>query len=380
MNFLSEAEEIKEEILELRRHLHRHPELGDREFETADLIAEKLRSYGIEAERLLDTAVIGTLKGGKPGKTAALRADIDALPVKEETGVFYASENSGVMHACGHDVHMAAAMGAAKLLSRHKEELSGTVKFFFQPAEESGGGALRMIEEGCMEGVSAVFGAHVDPDLPSGAIGVRSGPFYAAAEILDIEVLGKTAHGAYPERGNDALKCACELLLKLEELPQKAAAEKCVLTFGTLRGGEVFNVIADRAVFSGVLRTFGTENIRRMKEQIRKTADTLSEKYRTKIRLTFRNPYSGVWNSETETDLAEKAARRVLPAEKVLRIPEPKLITEDFGYFLEASKGSFYHVGAGCPLSLHNSCFLPSEEALLNLTAVHAQVLWDYLV
>ena len=173
IDWLREAEAISPEITALRETLHRRPEPGNQEFETAKLIERTLQACGIETERMLDTAVVGTLTLGKPGPCAALRADMDALPVTEQTHAVCSSEVPGVMHACGHDVHMAAALGAAMLLGKHRDDLCGTVKFFFQPDEEGTGGAQRMIAAGCMEGVDAIFGAHVAPDLPLGHIGVR---------------------------------------------------------------------------------------------------------------------------------------------------------------------------------------------------------------
>ena len=177
IDFLKEAQEISGELSEIRKTIHRHPELGNQEFKTSALVEAYLNKLGIETRRILDTAIIGTLKGGMDGPVAALRADMDALPVQEATGCSFASEVPGVMHACGHDVHTTALLGAAKILSAHRQGLRGEVRFFFQPDEEERGGARRMIAEGCMEGVQAVFGAHVDPLISAGSVGIRYGKF-----------------------------------------------------------------------------------------------------------------------------------------------------------------------------------------------------------
>ena len=180
MGFLTEAKAISPWIIDQRRWLHRHPEHGNKEFKTAEYLCQVLRELGMEPKRLLDTAVVADLVGGKPGPIIGLRADMDALPVTEETGLDFASEHPGMMHACGHDMHMAAVLGAAKLLAAHRDELPGTVRFLFQPDEEVRGGAARMIEAGCLEGVSQVYGAHVRQELPLGSVGICPGPYYAA--------------------------------------------------------------------------------------------------------------------------------------------------------------------------------------------------------
>ena len=224
-----------EEIMGLRESIHRHPEMGNREYRTADLIESYLGSLGIETERLLDTAVKGVLRGNSGGRTAALRADMDALPVNEATDAAFASEVSGVMHACGHDVHTAATLGAAGILSEMRDDLDGNVVFLFQPDEEGRGGAERMIKEGCMEGVDAVFGAHVSPDLPAGRIGIRYGKFYAASDMFAVVVTGRSSHGAVREKGIDALGAAAEMVTALLKLPRQITDDKCVLTVGRMK-------------------------------------------------------------------------------------------------------------------------------------------------
>ncbi|MCD8116263.1 MAG: amidohydrolase [Oscillospiraceae bacterium] len=209
-DFISMAEAIAPWLTELRGCFHRHPELGDQEYATAEVIETALSQLDIHHERLLDTAVTGLISGSRPGRTAAFRADMDALPIQEQTGAAFASTVPGCMHACGHDFHMTAALGAAALLSQCREQLPGSVKLFFQPAEEGAGGARRMIAAGCLERphVDAVFGCHVSPDLSAGTIGIRYGKFYAASNPFTIRFLGRSAHGAEPEKGADAIAAA----------------------------------------------------------------------------------------------------------------------------------------------------------------------------
>lgn len=241
---LEMARAIAPELKTIREMLHRHPERGNEEFETAALIERTLAECGVGTERILNTAVVGTLKGALPGRTVALRADMDALPLEEQTGAPFASENPGVMHACGHDVHMTALLGAAKLLAARREKLHGTVRFLFEPDEEGNGGARSMTDAGCMEGVSAVFGAHVDPNLPAGKIGVRYGKFYAASDMITVTVFGKSAHGATPEKGIDALYAAVRMVDELKKLPAAVAVDRCVLTIGSFHAGTARNIVA----------------------------------------------------------------------------------------------------------------------------------------
>ena len=376
IDWRGEAAALLPELTALRRELHLRPELGNREFETAGRIEACLELWGIERRRLLDTAVVGVLRGGRPGGAVALRADMDALPVEESTGAPFASRTSGVMHACGHDFHMAAVLGAARLLAAHREELPGTVKFFFQPDEEGSGGAERMISAGCMEGpaVEAVFGAHVCPDLPAGTVGVRFGKFYAASDTFELTLLGKSAHGAEPEKGIDALAAAAETVQALRALPGRFPGERCVLSVGTLQAGSAINVIADRAVLSGILRTLGPDTRRTMKGLLRETVETVAARWGVRAELTLRESYPGVVNTDAETELVLRTARSLLGPDRVVELPEPTMTTEDFGYFTQAAAGSFYHIGVGGKSPLHNPCFLPDDALLADAAALHAAV------
>ena len=376
---LSLARGIAPEITALRRDFHRHPELGNRETRTAERIETCLNGWGIPTRRLLDTAVVARLEGGLPGKTAALRADMDALPLTEATGAAFASENPGVMHACGHDVHLAAALGAARLLLARREALRGSVVFLFQPDEEGRGGAQRMIEAGAVDGVDAVFGAHVSPDLPLGHVGVRYGKFYAASDLFTVTVHGVSAHGATRERGVDALGAAAALVGRLIDLPKTLDGERAVLTVGTLHAGTAENILADRARFTGIIRSLGPAARAALKAGFARAVDEVLAGWGATAEVELRESYPGVVNDDGMTALVEGTARALLGGDRVHVIDQPTMTTEDFGYFLEQRPGTYYHIGAGCPLPLHNPAFLPDDSAAVTAAAVHAAVIEAFL-
>ena len=378
-DFLRMAEEIAVELRALREDIHRHPELGNRETRTASLVEERLGSWGLETERPLETAVVGTLRGALPGPTVGLRADLDALPVTERTGAAFASENGGVMHACGHDVHTAAALGAAKLLSGLRERLPGTVKFFFQPDEEGWGGAARMIAAGCLGDTAAVFGCHVAPDLPLGTVGVRFGKFYAASDTFTVVMHGKSAHGARRSEGIDALGAAAKAVTELLALPKELEPERSVVSVGTFSSGTAENILADRAEFHGILRSLGPDSRSYLRRRLRETVESAAREVGAEAELELRESYGGVVNTQAETELVRRTASALLGPERVRVLTEPTMTTEDFGCFTAACAGSFYHIGAGCEAPLHSPEFLPAADAPVLAAALHAAVLWGFL-
>lgn len=383
---MSEDKKIKElvaeysdKIKDLRETIHRHPEMGNNEFRTAELIEDYLSSLGIETERLLNTAVKGILRGKSGGRTVALRADMDALPVSEATGACFVSEVFGVMHACGHDVHTAAVLGAAGILSEMREDLEGNVVFLFQPDEEGRGGAERMIKEGCMEGVDAVFGAHVTPDLPEGMIGLRYGKFYAASDMFTIVVTGRSSHGAVREKGIDALGAAAEMVTALLKLPRQITEDKCVLTVGRMNSGIAGNIMPGSAEFEGIIRTLGPQTRLAMEKAFRRTVQEIAEKTGTEVAIDYIHSHPGVVNNDEMTAFAEQTAIAQFGADSVCRIDEPTMISEDFGCFIDEAPGSFYHIGVGCDKPLHNESFLPQEDVVIKLAEMHAAVVRAYL-
>ena len=399
-DYLKEAEAAADEIAELREKIHRCPEPGKNEVKTAALIEGYLGSLGIETERVTDTAVVGLLRGkGTPAggngpvkrKTAALRADMDALPLTENTGADFASEVPGMMHACGHDVHTAAALGAANLLAAHADELNGDVVFMFEPDEEGEGRARELIEHGCLDDAGAVFGAHVSPDIPDGKIGVRYGKFYAGADVFDITFHGRSAHGADRSKGADALAAAAEASTKILALQDRGdnsgegalsadvPEEKCVITIGTFESGTARNIIADRAKITGMARTLGTSDRALLKQLICRIAEESAEAYGATVEIDYVPSYPGVTNDDAMTRFAEDTAKELLGESNVERIEEPLMMTEDFGYYIDKVPGTFYHIGAGSTYPLHSDKFLPTRKALLTAAAMHAAVITRFL-
>ena len=314
------------------------------------------------------------IEGAAPGKTVALRADMDALPIQEETGLPFSSQVPGMMHACGHDFHVAGLLGAAKLLCR--AQFSGRVRLLFQPDEELDGGAKRMMDAGCLAGVDAVFGAHVRPDLPVGQVGVRYGAFYAASNPFTIRLHGLASHGAEPERGADALLAGAQLVTALQSLVSRRVAptDTAVLTVGTFHAGVQENILADHAELKGILRSFGEENRKKLTAAVEAMATGIASAMGVTAETKFTWGYPGILNHQAETALVERTARALLGDTQVTVLAAPTLTTEDFGYFLQQVPGSFYHLGVGGSAPLHASHFCPDEAALPVLAALHAQV------
>lgn len=323
-------------------------------------------------ENPFGTALCATSRGTKPGRTVALRADMDALAVTEATGAEFSSQVPGVMHACGHDIHMTAAVSAAILLATHRKTLCGSVRLLFQPDKEGCGGAQRFVDAGCLHGVDAVFGAHVSSELPLGSVGIRYGKFYAASDTFSITIRGKSAHGAEPEKGIDALQAAAQLAARLVSLRGALNGERCAVTVGTLQAGTAINVVADTAQLTGILRTLGPDSRVRMRTLV---TDTAAEITGTQINVQLCASYPGIVNDDGASRLVHEIAMQLLGKPCVTVLQQPTLMTEDFGYYLSAAYGCFCHVGAGCSAPLHSPQFLPDIRAAVTAAALHAAVL-----
>ena len=371
--------ECSDEIRRIRRKLHQNPELGRKEYQTAEFIEYEMNKLNIKTCRFRETAVMGMLQGGCEGPTAAIRADMDGLPLQEKTKASFTSKQPDIMHACGHDVHMAAALGAARILAAEKDRLKGNVVFLFQPDEEGRGGAEDMVSMGCMKGVDAVFGAHVSPELPEGHIGVRYGKFYAASDMFEVEVRGISSHGAMREKGIDALEAAARMVTELLALPAKVTGDPCVLTVGKLQSGSAGNILPGEADFEGIIRTLGPVTRAAMEEAFRETIASVAAQTKTKTEIHYRHSHPGIVNDDRMTQLVEKTSERILGKEYTHRLLQPVMMTEDFGYFLEKTPGSYFHIGAGCNLPLHHPGFLPAEEVAVKLARLHAALVKEFL-
>jgi len=369
-----ESREIFPEVVALRRDFHRHPELGFQEIRTSRIVAEKLQEFGLEVKTEVNrTGVVGILKGSSPGKTVLLRADMDALKINEENDCEYKSEIEGVMHACGHDAHTAMLLMAAKLLARHKEDIRGNVKFVFQPSEESfPGGAWGMIEEKVMENphVDAVFAQHVWSGIPSGKIGIKSGPVLAAADEFKITIKGVGGHGAAPHLGVDSIVIGSQVVLALQTLASREIDPILpkVISIGTFHSGTVMNALPAEAKLTGTVRLTAPELRDEIPSKMERIIKGICKALRGKYTFEYIKGYPPTINDPQMTELAKKAAIETVGEENIV-YPEMEMGGEDFSYFLERAPGCFIMLGISNPQKgfdkeTHHPQFDLDEEAL----------------
>ncbi|KAF5035020.1 putative hydrolase YxeP [anaerobic digester metagenome] len=376
-------------IIEQRRHFHQHPELSLQEVNTtADIIARLKAIDGIEVQTYEGlTGCVGILKGAKPGKTVVLRADIDGLPVKEQTGLPFASENPGKMHACGHDCHISMQLGAAKILSELKNELSGTVKFFFQPAEEVAQGAKQYIAKGLMKDVDAVFGMHIWSQVDAPHFSMQHSERMASADAFTLTVKGKAAHGSAPHLGSDAIVAAAAIIMNLQSICSRAndPLNALVVTIGTFDGGQRFNIIADKVSLDGTVRTFSRTFRDSVEERIRSIAEQTAACYGCTAELQYNYLCNAIINDNTElVDMARNAATKLF-GDDILFDLEKLTGSEDFSFLMDEAPGIYGFLGArsdkvpGSELSNHHECFTVDENALHHGAAISAQFAYDFL-
>lgn len=382
-----EARDLGPWLVETRRHFHRHPELGLEERETASYIEARLDDLGIEHARR-GTAVVGLLRGGRPGACVALRADIDALPLAEEGQSEYRSVNEGRMHACGHDAHMAIQLGAARILAGRRGSLPGSVKLLFQPAEETTGGAKAMIEDGCLENprVERVYGLHVMPYLPVGCVEVKKGALNGCSATLSIEVEGKSAHGAYPETGIDAVLIAANIVMSLNALVGRYVSplEEAVISVGTISGGTAPNVIAERVRLEATLRATSAASRDALISRAGSVACGVASAYGGGASVKATLGYEALVNHDEAVDEIVLAASETLGPSSVRWKAKPSMGVEDFGYFIEERCGAFYHLGcgnesAGVVAPLHSTAFDIDEDCLPIGAALQARLALGFL-
>jgi amidohydrolase len=363
------------ELLALRRHLHRHPELSGHEQQTAALVAGELRSLGWSVrEGVGRTGVLAELgperlADGRLAPLAALRVDLDALPIEERTGLAYASSHQGLMHACGHDIHTTVGLGVARLLAAAEDQLKGRVRLLFQPAEETAQGAAWMKADGAMEGVQALFGVHVFPSLPVGSIGVRSGSLTAAAGELEVEVIGEGGHGARPHQSTDAIWIAARVVSGLQEAISRRldALHPVVVSFGRIEGGKAFNVIADHVRLLGTVRCLDLELHAQLPGWIEETVQALCAGHGGEARVHYRAISPPVRNDPALTALVADAAVELLGRQQVQWLEQPSLGAEDFAELLEGTRGTMFRLGVAGPEGcspLHSNTFAPDEGCL----------------
>ncbi|HWO97671.1 MAG TPA: M20 family metallopeptidase [Bacillus sp. (in: firmicutes)] len=383
----SRLKELYPELVEFRRNLHMYPELSFHEKDTPRKVADFLTGLGLEVRTEVGgRGVVGFLKGGKPGKTVAFRADFDALPIQDEKDVVYKSRIPGVMHACGHDVHTAALLGVAKVLSEVKDQLEGNVVFIHQFAEEViPGGAKPMIEDGCLDGVDVIYGAHVASHLPFGTVGVGEGYLMAAGDTFDIEIFGKGGHGATPNLTVDPLVVGSQLLLNLQQIVSRRVdpLKPAVVTVGSFNGGEAYNVIPDTAKMKGTVRTFDEDVRNLIEEAIGQIAATTCESAGASVKYKYERGYPPVWNHPEETRRIEALAKNLLGDEKV-RHATPHMGMEDFAYYLQKVPGTFFWVGGenpemGAAYPHHHPKFDVDERSILIIGQLFVSAFLNYI-
>ncbi|WP_430257855.1 M20 aminoacylase family protein [Neorhizobium sp. IRS_2294] len=359
------------EVVATRHFLHQHPELGLSEFTTSDYIAAKLEEFGYAVTRGLGkTGIVATLKNGSSDRSVGIRADIDALPIEEETGADYASLNKGVMHACGHDGHTAMLLGAAKILAQRKN-FDGTLNLIFQPAEENFGGARLMMEDGLFDRFpcDAVFGLHNDPSLPFGKIFVKEGPIMAAVDECRIVVNGRGGHGAEPQDAADPIVAGASIIMALQTVVSRNIhpLDPAVVTVGAFNAGIASNVIPERAEMVITIRSFDPAVREKLEERIRGVAVGQAASYGMTATIEYTRGYDATVNHKAETDFVRDLARKVVGPENLAEIERPMMGAEDFGYFLAERPGTYFFLGTARTKNdppLHHPKFDFNDDAL----------------
>lgn len=381
---------IREKIIKIRRELHRNPELGFEEYKTSSIISDYLRKLGLEVKTdLARTGVTALLRGGEKGRTLAIRADIDALPITELNTFEYRSINSGKMHACGHDAHMAVVLGVAEVLSSLKDEFSGNVKFIFQPGEEGLGGARLMIEEGVLVDpkVDAIIAAHVNPYLKSGWISVRPGPVMATPSEFKIVISGKGGHAAEPQKSINPIYVASNVTDALCKIPEDSedVLKKAVLTVTYFQAGSSYNIIPDTAVIKGTVRTFDMELSKKMSAEIEAITASIAEAAGAGYTLEYDIGYPPVFNHSGTVEGLIHSAERVISPENIIRDAEPSMLAEDFAYYAQLVPGAYFHLGCRNPqddgpvYNLHSSRFRIDETCIQTGIQIMSQFAVDFL-
>ncbi len=349
--FVSEAQSMFEYTQALRRDFHRHPELGFHEVRTARIVGRELNSLGLEVHTgLAGTGVVTLLEGAKPGPVILVRADMDALPIIEQTGAAYASQNHGVMHACGHDGHTAILLTVAKILHAHRHELAGTVKFMFQPAEEGMGGAEKMIESGVLENpkVDLALGLHIWNEQPVGWFGIANGPAMAGAEIFKVKVIGKGGHGAAPHLAVDPVLAASQIVSALQGIVSRNVPplQTAVVSVCTIHGGETFNVIPPGVELTGTIRTFESDVRERVLQRFEETVRGIAGALNCQAEIELRRLTPVTVNQPETAGIIQEVAHRLFPEAEIDPANFVTMGSEDFAFILEKVPGCFFFIGS----------------------------------
>lgn len=380
------AQKFTPRLIEIRRHLHAHPELSGMEHQTSAYIAGVLSSCGLNVKEAVGkTGVVGELVGkGSDRRTLAIRTDMDALPIQEHLELDFVSANPGIMHACGHDVHATLGMGTAMVLSQLSDNLPGNVRFLFQPAEEIALGAKWMVQDGAMKDVDAIYGVHVFPSIPARRVGIRYGALTSAADELEIVILGESGHGARPHQAIDAIWIAAQVITNLQQAISRTQnpLHPIVLSVGQIQGGRAPNIIADRVTMTGTVRSLHPESHANLPQWIENIVQGVCQTYGAKCQVDYRRGVPSVLNDKTLTQIIESATREAWGDESVQILPEPSLGAEDFSVYLDNIPGCMFRLGVGhdnkTNYPLHHPKFEVDEDAILTGVVTMAYAAYKY--
>lgn len=381
------ATKLAPRLIEIRRHIHSHPELSGQEHQTAAFVVGVLSSAGIHVQEVVDkTGVIGEVQGtGSDPRLLAIRTDMDALPIHENTGLKYASSKAGVMHACGHDVHTTVGLGTAMVLSQLASELPGDIRFLFQPAEETAQGSKWMVQDGAMENVKAILSLHVFPSIPGGSIGVRYGALTAAADDLEIIIIGESGHGSRPHEAIDAIWIASQVITTLQQAISRTQnpLRPVVLSIGQINGGRAPNVIADQVKLLGTVRSLHPETRASLPNWISQIVASVCQSYGARYTVNYSPGVAGVQNDSTLSQLLQTAAEEAWGSDRVQVLTEPSLGSEDFSMYLEHAPGMMFRLGVGYKDKainhpLHHPQFEVDESAILTGVVTMAYTAYKY--
>jgi amidohydrolase len=380
------ADRLAPRLIEIRRHLHSHPELSGQEYQTAAYAAGVLSSCGLHVQELVGkTGVVGHLSGdGTDSRLLGIRADMDALPIQERTGLEFASHQPGIMHACGHDVHTTVGLGTAMILSQLGQPLPGTIRFLFQPAEETAQGASWMIRDRVMEDIDAILATHVFPTIPGGSIGIRYGALTAAADDLEITIVGESGHGARPHEAIDAIWIASQVITSLQQAISRTQnpLRPVVLTIGQINGGRAPNVIADQVRLLGTVRSLHPETSAALPSWIEGIVSHVCQTYGAKYEISYRHGVPSVQNDPYLTKIVEDAAQEAWGSDRVQLLMEPSLGAEDFALYLNHAPGTMFRLGVGFAdrtnYPLHHPQFQVNEAAIVTGVVTMAYAAYKY--
>lgn len=372
LNSLNNSDNFNNWLIKVRRELHTYPELDFQLPKTTEIICKLLDEMNISYKKNIGkSGIVAEIQGKNKDVTIALRADIDALPIFEKTECDFISKNIGKMHACGHDAHTAILLGTIKIFAENRKNLPCNIRFLFQPAEETTGGALPMIKDGCLEGVNAIFGLHVDPTIDVGKIGIKYGAMNASSTYIDMKITGKSCHGAYPSEGIDAIVTTAYVITSIQSIVSRNidSRDSAVITFGSINGGEKENIVAQEVICKGTMRTLSNETKKIAKERIKAVVENVSAGFGAKGEVEFRDSYIALINHDEYVDIIKDSGKKLLTENDIIVKKVADMGVEDFAYYLEKIPGAFFNLGVrniekGITAPLHNDKFNIDELAL----------------